>query len=227
MFSPLLHSLSNSICNLRLQATWNRNVSDTQHSETAVFPSTSGWYNSMSKTPVSLGDDEPFGTSPGSSNCSSKQRFQRSTSVKKGTRALQRSPGLWIVFLPDPADPERTFRAPVLTISLYYFHPCFDNSATVALPRWQYGYKESVLDLTIGFTLLCLELLQPARDKAMNISGSYITSSGESANGNKRNGLLEKLRYNERLACLRSIGHKVILTHHPIYLLILGFLMYF
>lgn len=88
----------------------------------------------MSKTPVSLGDDEPFGTSPGSSNCSSKQRFQRSTSVKKGTRALQRSPGLWIVFLPDPADPERTFRAPVLTISLYYFHPCFDNSATVALP---------------------------------------------------------------------------------------------
>lgn len=83
MFSPLLHSLSNSICNLRLQATWNRNVSDTQHSETAVFPSTSGWYNSMSKTPVSLGDDEPFGTSPGSSNCSSKQRFQRSTSVKK------------------------------------------------------------------------------------------------------------------------------------------------
>lgn len=84
MFSPLHRSLSNSICNLRLQATWNRNISDTQHNETAVFTSTSGWYNSMSKMRVSLGDDEPFGTSPGSSNCSSKQRFQRSTSVKTG-----------------------------------------------------------------------------------------------------------------------------------------------
>ena len=84
MFSPLLHSLSNSICNLHLQATWNRNTSDTQHNETAVFTSTSGWHNSMSTTRVSLGDDEPFGTSPGSSNCSSKQRLQRSTWIKTG-----------------------------------------------------------------------------------------------------------------------------------------------
>lgn len=55
----------------------------------------------------------------------------------------------------------------------------------------------------------------------MNISGSYITSSGESSNGNKRKRLLEKLRYDERLACLRSI---VILSCHPTYLLMWVFL---
>lgn len=41
-----------------------------------------------------------------------------------------------------------------------------------------------------------------------------------SPSGNKRNGLLEKLRYDGRSACLRSIAHKVNLSCHPTYLLI-------
>lgn len=55
-------------------------VCHTQHHETAAFTVLVG-DTSVSKACVSLGDDEPLGTSPGSS---SKQRFQRSTRVKKG-----------------------------------------------------------------------------------------------------------------------------------------------
>lgn len=80
MFSPFLHSLSSSIYNLCLQATWNR-VSPIPSTMRLQFSPALVGDISVSKACVSLGDDEPFGTSPGSS---SKQRFQRSTRVKKG-----------------------------------------------------------------------------------------------------------------------------------------------
>lgn len=80
MFSPFLHGLSSSICNLCLQATWNR-VSPIPSTMRLQFSPALVGDISVSKACVSLGDDEPFGTSPGSS---SKQRFQRSTRVKKG-----------------------------------------------------------------------------------------------------------------------------------------------
>lgn len=71
-----LHGLPNSICKLPGSgclphpAQWDCSFSPALVGD-----------RSVSKACVSLGDDEPFGSSPGSS---SKQRFQRSTRVKKG-----------------------------------------------------------------------------------------------------------------------------------------------
>lgn len=58
-----------------MQVTWNKSISEIQHNETAVFTSTSGWYNSMSKKYVSFGVDKPFGTSP------REQQLQQQTKV--------------------------------------------------------------------------------------------------------------------------------------------------
>lgn len=67
MFSPFLHGLSSSICNLCLQATWNR-VSPIPSTMRLQFSPALVGDISVSKACVSLGDDEPFGTSPGSSS---------------------------------------------------------------------------------------------------------------------------------------------------------------
>lgn len=80
MFSPFLHGLPSSICYLCLQATWIR-VSAIPSMMRLQFSPVLVGDRSVSNVCVSLGDDEPFGSSPGSS---SKQRFQRSTRVKKG-----------------------------------------------------------------------------------------------------------------------------------------------
>lgn len=72
--------LSSSICNLCLRATWIR-VSPKPSTMRLQFSPVLVGDRSVSKACASLGDAEPSGTSQGSS---SKQRFQRSTRVKKG-----------------------------------------------------------------------------------------------------------------------------------------------
>lgn len=122
-----------------------------------------------------------------------------------------------------PPWPRRSQADSSSTISFYYFHPFLETSIPVTLPWWQHKYKKT-MDSTTSFTLLCLELLQVARDKATNIFGSCITSNRESSSGNKRNfaRAFGEMEIQQEISTFVIHRTQIILICHPGYLL-LGF----
>lgn len=91
-------------------------------------------------------------------------------------------PGLWIVLLLDPADPEHLARTCTHRITSF-FHPCAGNSPSAALPPLPWW--EETTDWTGSFLLLCLELFQGTRDKA-RVSLALASPTGVKASVERR-----------------------------------------